>query len=75
LPDANPYRIRPEDPGFENLTTAGDWVDDGLYVGCMEGAFVGGIRAARFLAGEDFPIADEDMYDGLPGRPGVVHLI
>jgi hypothetical protein len=41
----------------------------------MEGAFVGGIRAARFLAGEDFPIADEDMYDGLPGRPGVVHLI
>ncbi|PTL84474.1 NAD(P)-binding protein [Vitiosangium sp. GDMCC 1.1324] len=65
LPGATKYRMKAGDTGYSNLFITGDWIDNGLYVACMEGAVQGGILAARALSGVRFPLIGEDMgWDG-----------
>ena len=56
LPGSTLHRMPAGDTGYENLVVTGDWIDNGLYAACMEGAFNGGILAARAVSGWDFPI-------------------
>lgn len=64
---ANPgsiqHRMEAGDTGYDNLTVTGDWIDNGIYAACMEGAFNSGILAARALCGWPFEI------DGLGYSP------
>jgi uncharacterized protein with NAD-binding domain and iron-sulfur cluster/predicted secreted hydrolase len=50
------YRMQAGETGFRNLVVTGDWIDNGLYAACMEGAFNSGILAARAISGCDFEI-------------------
>ena len=63
LPGSNQYRMRADDTGIANLTIAGDWIDNGIYAACMEGATVGGILAARAVSGEPIRIVGEELFD------------
>ena len=63
------YRMRADDTGYKNLVIAGDWIANGLYLACMEGAIQGGIYAARAVAGEKFPVIGEDVMRSLVTVP------
>jgi uncharacterized protein with NAD-binding domain and iron-sulfur cluster len=68
LPGSNKHRLRADATGFSNLSVAGDWIDNGIYAACMEGATVGGILAARAITARRLPIIGEELFDLLPGR-------
>ena len=46
LPGTDQYRLQPGRTGFSNLVVAGDWTDNGLNAGCVEGATRSGQLAA-----------------------------
>jgi uncharacterized protein with NAD-binding domain and iron-sulfur cluster len=50
-PGSTKHRLRAGESGFENLVMAGDWVRTGMNVGCVEGATMGGMQAARVISG------------------------
>jgi uncharacterized protein with NAD-binding domain and iron-sulfur cluster len=39
--------MKTDESGFSNLFLTGDWINLGLNIGHMEGAFVGGLRAGQ----------------------------
>jgi uncharacterized protein with NAD-binding domain and iron-sulfur cluster len=43
------YRLDPADNGYENLSLAGDWVQNGLAIGCVESAVLGGMKGVQKL--------------------------
>lgn len=43
------HRLRPDGSGYANLWLAGDWVRNGLDIGCVEGAVLAGRQAAEAL--------------------------
>ena len=45
------YRMQAGDTGFSNLVIAGDWVDTGFNVGCVEAASMAGMQASRAICG------------------------
>ena len=47
LPGTDQYRLQPGRSGFSNLAVAGDWTDNGLNAGCVEGATRSGQLAAE----------------------------
>lgn len=53
------HRLRSDESGLENLFLAGDWTRSGIDAGCVEGAVVSGMMAARAIAGVDLQIAGE----------------
>jgi len=59
LPGSLQYRLSPLDMMCDNLTLAGDWTQNGLNLGCVEGAVMSGRLAAHALSGsprlEDIP--------------------
>jgi len=59
LPGTTRYRLKSDESGFENLFLAGDWVRTGLNYGCVEGAVMGGLQAARALCGYPREIVGE----------------
>jgi uncharacterized protein with NAD-binding domain and iron-sulfur cluster len=66
LPDTNQYRLKAGDTGYENLVVTGDWIDNGFYIACFEGAVMGGIHAARAVSGVRFPIVGEAFHRVAP---------
>jgi uncharacterized protein with NAD-binding domain and iron-sulfur cluster len=67
LPGSTKYRMKAGDTGYANLFVTGDWIDNGMYVACMEGAVQGGLLAARALSGVHFPLIGEELgWDGPP---------
>jgi uncharacterized protein with NAD-binding domain and iron-sulfur cluster len=59
LPGTTRFRLRPHASGFENLILAGDWTRTSWSCGCVEGAVMSGIEAARVLdASVRRPIGD-----------------
>jgi uncharacterized protein with NAD-binding domain and iron-sulfur cluster len=72
------YRMRAGETGFSNLVIAGDWVDTGFNVGCVEAATMAGMQASRAICGYPQRVPGED--EGHPvrqlppltyiGRPG-----
>jgi uncharacterized protein with NAD-binding domain and iron-sulfur cluster len=59
LPRGDRYRLRADESGFHNLMLAGDWVDSGLNVGCIEAAVISGLQAARAICGAPARIVGE----------------
>ena len=53
------YRLTSKDPDFDNIVLAGDWVAGCINGGCVEGAVVGGMQAARALCGSPSKIQGE----------------
>ena len=51
------YRLKAGESGFTNLFLAGDWTLNGLNVGCVESATLGGVEASRAISGfpKDIP--------------------
>jgi uncharacterized protein with NAD-binding domain and iron-sulfur cluster len=67
LPGTGKFRMRADDTGLSNLTITGDWIDNGIHVACLEGAVMGGILAARAVAGVKFPIVGEMLNGSIFG--------
>ena len=56
------YRLKADESGFSNLYLAGDWLKTGLDFGCIEGAVMGGMQAARALSGYPEKIEGESDF-------------
>lgn len=50
-PESTKYRLYANDTGFKNLSIAGDWTNNGLNVGSMEGSVRSGLLAAEAILG------------------------
>ena len=61
LPGATQHRIKADDSGYSNLKITGDWIDNGIYMACMEGAITSGIYGARAVTGIKYPIIGEEI--------------
>ena len=73
LPGTDPYRLRADGSGFDNLFLAGDWIDSGLNAGCIEAATLGGLQAANAINGRHLDDGTSGGYRPLGARdPGVV---
>jgi uncharacterized protein with NAD-binding domain and iron-sulfur cluster len=51
VPGSTRYRLHSDDPDYENLYLAGDWVRSCINGGCVEGAVAGGMQASRAICG------------------------
>ncbi len=63
------YRLKAGDSQFSNLVLAGDWVDTGFSVGCVEAATMGGLQAARAITGQaasQAPVFGEHTVESMP---------
>lgn len=49
VPGSNKYRKKADESGYYNLFLAGDWVDTGYNMGCVECAVMSGLMAAQAL--------------------------
>jgi uncharacterized protein with NAD-binding domain and iron-sulfur cluster len=58
LPGTDQFRLHPGRTGFTNLAVAGDWTDNGLNAGCVEGATRSGQLAARWILEKQVAAAD-----------------
>lgn len=56
------YRLKADGAGFSNLYLAGDWLKTGVDFGCIEGAVMGGMQAARALSGYPETIEGESDF-------------
>jgi hypothetical protein len=54
VPGSDAYRLRADESGYDNLFLAGDWTDNGLNAGCIEGAVLSGLRAANAVLGRSW---------------------
>lgn len=60
MPGSDRYRLRADASGFTNLALAGDWIDSGLNVGCIEAAVVSGLQAGN-------AVLDRPLTEGTTG--------
>lgn len=51
VPGSDQYRLKAGETGYENLYLAGDWIDCGFNVGCVEAAVMAGLQAAAAISG------------------------
>jgi len=58
------FRLEPASSGFDGLFVAGDWTRTGLDAGCVEGAVISGLKAARGILGLRFAIPGEHRLGG-----------
>jgi uncharacterized protein with NAD-binding domain and iron-sulfur cluster len=63
VPGSTRHRLTSKDPEFDNLFLAGDWVAGCINGGCVEGAVVGGMQAARALCGSPGEIQGDSPHD------------
>ena len=47
LSGSTKYRLDPANTGYANLVLAGDWVKNGLAIGCVESAVLGGMKGVQ----------------------------
>ena len=57
------HRLAADNSQFCNLVLAGDWVDNGFAVGCVESATLGGLQAARAITGGTQPLYGEQTME------------
>ncbi len=51
LAGSSKYRLRTDESGFANVFLTGDWIQNGLNIGFVEGAAISGILTARAVSG------------------------
>lgn len=66
------YRLKAGDSQFGNLVLAGDWVDTGFSVGCVEAATMGGLQAARAIIGHAQPVFGEHTMETSTTQPAAL---
>ncbi|HEX3594846.1 MAG TPA: NAD(P)-binding protein [Polyangiaceae bacterium] len=54
------YRLRTDESGYENMYLAGDWIRNGVGIGSVEGAVIGGLQASRAISGYPSMIPNEE---------------
>ena len=55
LPGTNQYRLKANKSGFKRLILAGNWIDCGFNIACIETAVMAGMQAAAALTGAPEP--------------------
>ncbi|MEM9408572.1 MAG: NAD(P)-binding protein [Acidobacteriota bacterium] len=55
-------RLKTDGSGYEELLLVGDWIDNGLNIGCIEATAISGRQAARAISGRDMYIPHEIPY-------------
>lgn len=63
VPGSAQLRLGAGESDFYNLVLAGDWTRNGLNVGCLEAAVMGGLLAARAISGSPDYIPGERDWD------------
>lgn len=53
LKDTSKFRIKTDESGFKNVFLTGDWIQNGMNIGFVEGATISGIQAARAVSQND----------------------
>lgn len=53
------HRLRCDESGLDNLVLTGDWLRNGLNIGCIESAVMSGMQAARALSGTAIEVVGE----------------
>ena len=66
------YRLKAGDSQFSNLVLAGDWVDTGFSVGCVEAATMGGLQAARAVIGDNKSVFGEHTMESVSTAPAAL---
>jgi uncharacterized protein with NAD-binding domain and iron-sulfur cluster len=56
------HRLKADESGFQNVVLAGDWIKTGIDAGCIEGATLGGMQAARAISGFPQEISGENDF-------------
>jgi uncharacterized protein with NAD-binding domain and iron-sulfur cluster len=59
VPGTVGVRLTADGSGLSNLYLAGDWLRNGLNVGCVESAVMGGLQASRAICGYPLQIVGE----------------
>ncbi|MBL9101607.1 MAG: NAD(P)-binding protein [Myxococcales bacterium] len=54
-----PLRLDPGASGYDNLVLCGDWTQNPMNLGCVEGATMSGIRAAQVVSGRAIALHDD----------------
>ncbi|OGG99770.1 MAG: hypothetical protein A2600_02380 [Candidatus Lambdaproteobacteria bacterium RIFOXYD1_FULL_56_27] len=63
VPGSPQFRHQPNDFGVANLFIAGDWTQNLINAGCVEGGVISGLNCARFLTGWAIPIYNASVKD------------
>ena len=58
------FRLSADQSGYDNMSLAGDWVNNGLNSGCIEAAVMAGMQAARHISGVPRKIVGEYFLAG-----------
>ena len=56
LKGSSQHRLGADESGFENVYLTGDWIQNGMNIGFVEGAVISGIKAAQAITGEPIPL-------------------
>jgi uncharacterized protein with NAD-binding domain and iron-sulfur cluster len=51
VPGSTEYRLRADDPDFDNMFLTGDWTYTGVNAGCVEGTVISGMLTSRAMTG------------------------
>jgi len=62
------YRLKTDESGYENLYLAGDWINNGFDLGCVESAVMSGMMTSRAICGSPAYVIGE-FDDWLIGSP------
>jgi hypothetical protein len=54
------WRLETGQSGYANLLLAGDWIQNHILIGCVEGAVVAGLQASRAICGSPKTISGEN---------------
>jgi uncharacterized protein with NAD-binding domain and iron-sulfur cluster len=57
--DTRRWRLETGESGYTNLLLAGDWIQNHILIGCVEGAVVAGLQASRAICGSPRKISGE----------------
>lgn len=51
--NSSKHRLKTDESGYENVFLTGDWIQNGMNIGFVEGATISGLMTARAVTGDD----------------------